>query len=46
MLEFTVDTRDFDFIGAGAEIDRYCLQNDVSPKEKNRIRLAVEELTQ
>ena len=46
VLEFRIDTRDFDFIGAGAEIDRYCLQNDVSPKEKYRIRLAVEELAQ
>ena len=46
VLEFTVDTPDFDFIGAGAEMDRYCLQNDVLPKEKYRVRLAVEELTQ
>ena len=46
VLEFAIDTRDFDFIGAGAEIDRWCLQNDVSPKEKYRIRLAIEELVQ
>ena len=46
VLEFTINTSDFDFIGAGAEIDRWCLQNDVSPKEKYRIRLAVEELVQ
>ena len=46
VLEFTIDTRNFDFLGAGAEIDRYCLQNDVAPKEKNRIHLAVEELVQ
>ena len=46
VLEFAIETRDFDFIGAGAEIDRYCLQNDVAPKEKYRIRLAVEELVQ
>ena len=46
VLEFAIDSRDFDFIGAGAEIDRYCLQNDVAAKEKYRIRLAVEELVQ
>ena len=46
MLEFSIDTRDFDFIGALAGIDRWCVQNDVSPKEKYRIRLAVEELVQ
>ena len=31
-------------IGAGTQIDRYCLQNQISPKEKYRIRLAIEEL--
>ena len=46
VLEFTINTSDFDFIGAGGSIDRYCLQNDVAPKEKYRIHLAVEELVQ
>ena len=46
VLEFAIETRDFDFLGAGAEIDRWCMQNDVSPKEKSRIRLAIEELVQ
>ena len=46
VLELAIDSRDFDFIGAGAEIDRYCLQNDIAAKEKYRIRLAVEELVQ
>ena len=46
ILELVIDSRDYDFIGAGSEIDRYCLQNDIPPKEKYRIRLAVEELVQ
>ena len=46
VLEFAIDTRNFDFLGAGAELDRWCLQNDVSPKEKYRVRLAIEELVQ
>ena len=46
VLEFDIDSRTFDFIGSGAAIDHYCLQNDVSPKEKYRIRLAIEELVQ
>lgn len=46
VLELAIDGKDFDFIGAGTEIDRYCLQNDIAPKEKYRIRLAVEELVQ
>ena len=46
VLELRIDSRDFDFIGAGTEIDRYCLQNDIDPKKKYRISLAVEELVQ
>ena len=46
MLELLIDSRDFDFIGAGTQIDLYCLQNDIPPKEKYRIRLVIEELVQ
>ena len=46
VLELTAESRDFDFIGAGAEIDRYCLQNDIPSRTKYRIRLAFEELVQ
>ena len=46
VLELRIESRDFDFIGAGTEIDRYCLQNDIDLKKKYRIRLAVEELVQ
>ena len=46
VLEFAVDSPGFDFISAGVEIDRYCLQNDIVPKEKYRVRLAIEELVQ
>lgn len=35
----------FDFLGAGTEIERFCLQNDINPRMKYRIRLAFEELT-
>lgn len=46
VLEFNIDNREFDFLGAGDEIDRYCLQNDISPRLKYKIRLAFEELVQ
>lgn len=46
VLELQIDSQDFDFIGAGTEIDLYCLQNDIPPKEKYRIRLVIEELVQ
>ena len=46
VLEFLVDSPDFDFIGAGAEIDRYCSDNVIPPRVKYRIRLAFEELLQ
>jgi len=41
-----IDSRDYDFIGLGAELERYMMQNDVSPKLKYRIRLAIEEIVQ
>ena len=44
VLELLIEGRDFDFIGAGAEIDRYCMQNDMPGRMKYRIRLAIEEL--
>jgi polar amino acid transport system ATP-binding protein len=45
VLELEIDGVDFDFAGAGTDIDGYCLQNDVSPRTKYLIRLAFEELT-
>ena len=46
VLEFNIENEDFDFIGAGGEIDKYCMQNDIPPRTKYRIRLAFEELLQ
>ena len=40
-----IDGPDYDFAGAGTEIDRYCLQTGATPRTKYRIRLAFEELT-
>ena len=45
VLELRAEDPYFDFAGMGTEIDRYCLQNDISPHTKYRIRLAFEELT-
>ncbi len=44
VLEFEIGGSEFDFFGAGTEIDKYCLQNDVPPRTKYRIRLAFEEM--
>lgn len=46
VFEEVIESRSYDFIGFGAELDRYFLQNDVAPAEKYRIRLAIEELVQ
>ena len=46
VLELNIDSRDFDFIGAGSEIDRYCLKNEIFDRQRNRIRLVIEELIQ
>ena len=45
VLEISLDNPDFDFAGAGTEIDGYCLHYDISPKTKYRIKLAFEELS-
>ena len=46
VLELLIDSREYDFIGAGGEIDRFCLLNEIPPRTKYRIRLAFEELAQ
>ncbi|MGI6264726.1 MAG: amino acid ABC transporter ATP-binding protein, partial [Acutalibacteraceae bacterium] len=46
VLEIVIDSREYDFIGAGGEIDRYCLRADIPARTKYRIRLAFEELVQ
>ena len=46
VLELHIDGQDFNFISAGTEIDRFCLQNDIPARTKYRIRLAFEELVQ
>ena len=46
VFEARIDSREYDFIELGAELDRYLLQNDVAPSEKYRIRLAIEEMVQ
>ncbi len=46
VLEFLIDDSEFDFLEAGGELDRYCLQHDIPARTKYRIRLAVEEIVQ
>jgi len=44
VLELKIGGPDFDFAGAGTEVDGYCVQNDISSSAKYRINLAFEEL--
>lgn len=46
VLEMQIDSHNYDFLGEGAEIDRYCSKNQIPPKTTNRIRLTIEELVQ
>ena len=46
VFETVIESRDYDFLGFGAKLDRYLLQNDVATAVKYRIRLAIEELVQ
>jgi polar amino acid transport system ATP-binding protein len=44
VLELLIESDTYDFLGDGAEIDRYCHKNQLSPKHAYRIRSAIEEL--
>ena len=46
VLEIIVEDRKFDFIASESEINLYCMQNEIPPRTKYRIRLAFEELVQ
>lgn len=46
VLEYNIEDAEFDFVGAGSDLDRYCIKSDIPSKVKYRIRLAVEELVQ
>lgn len=46
VLELSIDDAAYDFLGMGSEIDRYCLQCDITARTKYRIHLVFEELVQ
>ncbi|MCR5303391.1 MAG: amino acid ABC transporter ATP-binding protein [Lachnospiraceae bacterium] len=46
VFEAVIDSREYDFIGFGSELDSYLVQNDVPRGVKYRIRLTIEELVQ
>ncbi|MBQ9612606.1 MAG: hypothetical protein IJV14_08480 [Lachnospiraceae bacterium] len=46
VLELSIESRDYDFIGMMNEIETWCGKNQVAPKLKKRIQLVFEETTQ
>ena len=44
--EYDIVSKDFDFVAAGDDLDRYCIENAIPPDIKYRIRLATEEIVQ
>ncbi|MBQ7221113.1 MAG: amino acid ABC transporter ATP-binding protein [Synergistaceae bacterium] len=46
VLEFAIESRDYDFPATVSAIEEYCRKNLVSPHTCNRIQLAFEELVQ
>ena len=46
VLELYIESHDHDILGAGSEIDRYCLISDTPPRMKNLIHLIFEEFVQ
>lgn len=43
VLELTIESRDYDFLGMLSQIDGYCGKNQIPPKLASRIRLTFEE---
>ena len=46
VLEFMIDSKDYDFFQAGAQIDHYCMRSVIPTRVKYRIHLSFEELLQ
>ncbi|MBR1873412.1 MAG: amino acid ABC transporter ATP-binding protein [Eubacterium sp.] len=46
VFEVVIESRDHDFIGFGVELDRFFFKNDISPSDRYRIRLVIEEIVQ
>lgn len=46
VLELNIESRDYDFLGMAAQIDRYCNKNQIPPKQASHLQLAFEELVQ
>lgn len=46
VFEEKIESKDYDFIEFGAQLDQYFLQNDVSREDSYRIRLVIEEIVQ
>lgn len=46
VFETEINSKDYDFIVFGTELDRYLMQNDVAASTKYKIRLAIEEVVQ
>ena len=46
VLEISIDAKEYDFLGAGSEINRYCFKNDITARMKYRIHSVFEELVQ
>ena len=46
VLELSIESRDYDFLGMSGEIDSYCQKNQIPPKQAHYMRLAFEELMQ
>ncbi len=43
VLELSIESRDYDFLGMAGEIETWCGRNQVAPKLTNRVQLAFEE---
>ena len=44
VLELTIETRDYDFLGMAGQIAQYCSKNQIPPRMANRVQLTFEEI--
>ena len=46
VLELSIESRDYDFLGMAGQISAYCNKNQITPRMANRIQLVFEEAMQ
>lgn len=46
VLQLSIESRDYDFLGTMGEVERYCTRSQIPPRQTHHVQLAFEELVQ